>query len=232
MNVRIEDITIEKRARKDLGDIITLSKSIESLGLLQPVGVTKEKVLLFGHRRVQACKALGWETIPARIFEIDADDRLKPLKMEQHENEYRKEMTPSEKVAIAEKIEEALKGRWGGDRTKVPDLAPCTQGKSRDIAADAVGMKPELYRQAKAITKTGNDEAIQRIDSGEPISRVYNETVKKKPQPKPEPKRIKITLCENPIDDAMQIIQQAGGGYAEKLGMAILKYLGHKVEVE
>lgn len=57
-----------------------------------------------------------------------------------------------------------MAGRHGGDRGnqytggKVLNSAPCQepQGKSRDIAAKAVGMKPDSYRKAKAVVQSGD----------------------------------------------------------------------------
>ena len=253
-DINIKDIIIADRTRKDMGQIEILMRSIKDIGLMQPIGVNKKNELLFGHRRYLACKGLGWETIPCNVFEIDADDRLKPLKMERHENEIRKEMTPSEKVAIAEKIEEALKGRWGSNqhqkKEEVQNIAPPSQGKSVDIASKSVGLNRETYRQAKQVVKSGNEEAIQRMNSGEAISKVYKETIKKvepkpsekvlkNPEPKTieqeievKPKTIKITLYNNPVDGAMEFIQEAGNSYSEKLAISVLKILGHKIEID
>ena len=70
-NIPIEDVIVEERIRKDLGDIQGLAKNIREIGLLNPITVRKVKdgyKLLAGHRRLQACKSLGWKEIPARIL--------------------------------------------------------------------------------------------------------------------------------------------------------------------
>ena len=41
----IADIRIGDRHRKDLGDLSGLAESIQSEGLLQPIGVTPDRVL-------------------------------------------------------------------------------------------------------------------------------------------------------------------------------------------
>jgi ParB-like chromosome segregation protein Spo0J len=57
----------------------------ERHGLLHPIIVSTETVLLVGRRRLAACAQLGWATIPARV--IDLDD---PLGAEVDENVVRK----------------------------------------------------------------------------------------------------------------------------------------------
>jgi len=142
--------------------------------------------LIFGYRRLMACKALGFEEIPARIIDIDADDPVTALRMEQAENEVRKDFTPSEKVEIARRIEEALAGRVGNPQLgkSLPNCDDKPQGKSADealgkrhgnnqhgqkedsltldtpqgrsdeLAAEAVGWGKDTYRKAKAVVES------------------------------------------------------------------------------
>lgn len=101
-------IKVENRFRKDFGDIEGLAASIAELGLLQPVGIDSNYRLVFGERRLRACQSLGWESIPARTVHLDSI-----LKGELAENEFRKDFTPSERVAIGEAIERELGNRLG-----------------------------------------------------------------------------------------------------------------------
>lgn len=72
MQIAISEITIGERHRKDLGNLEELAASIDELGLLQPIGITKDKLLVFGERRLIACRdLLGWTMIPARYFARD-----------------------------------------------------------------------------------------------------------------------------------------------------------------
>jgi hypothetical protein len=65
--------------------------------------------------------------------------------VEQAENNIRRDFTPSEKVEIARKIEEAMGGRMGRPEKVCNTLQTFDQGNSRDIAAEAVGMSGEHY---------------------------------------------------------------------------------------
>ena len=53
-----------------MGDIDALAQSIEEIGLLHPVVVTQHGRLLASQRRLEACKLLGWDTIPVTVMEV------------------------------------------------------------------------------------------------------------------------------------------------------------------
>jgi ParB family chromosome partitioning protein len=71
---RIADI-IPHCYRHDLGDIGALAESIRRFGLLDPILITKDNRLMAGGRRLEACKLLGWETIPVNVFEEQSNGR-------------------------------------------------------------------------------------------------------------------------------------------------------------
>jgi len=54
--VKIADIKIGNRFRKDLGDIKTLAGCIQEIGLLQPIVVNQDNELIAGQRRLVSCK--------------------------------------------------------------------------------------------------------------------------------------------------------------------------------
>ena len=55
-NVNIDEITIGDRVRKDMGDLQKVADGITAEGLLEPIAVTKDNTLVFGHRRLLACR--------------------------------------------------------------------------------------------------------------------------------------------------------------------------------
>jgi ParB-like chromosome segregation protein Spo0J len=63
----VADIRIGKRHRRDLGDIDSLAASIEDIGLLNPITVSENGLLLAGARRLAAYKRLGRKTIPVNV---------------------------------------------------------------------------------------------------------------------------------------------------------------------
>lgn len=263
-NVDIAEIVVEKRARVSNGSLETLERSIDSLGVLHPIGITPDKKLIFGGRRLQACKNLGLETIPARVFDINADDPVMALRMERAENESRIDLTPSEKVDIAWRIEQVMEGRQGQrndlllklglpedeSESELPQIfgevkVNKTEKHSREVstvAAQAVGMNRETYRQAKAVVNSGDRDIIEAMDSGEKSVNAAFKAVKEKSNPDPvvnsdKPKQtsvplsIRITLHNNPKDDAETLLAKGGHEYCTKLALALLKAAGHNVDL-
>ena len=51
--MRIADIRIGERHRKDMGDIEGLARSIDEIGLLHPVVVRPDGTLVAGERRIK-----------------------------------------------------------------------------------------------------------------------------------------------------------------------------------
>lgn len=92
MKVKISDIKIpKKRLRIDIGDLSTLMKSMSKHGLLQPVIINNDYILIAGYRRYLAAKRLHWFEIDAKI--VDAKNKLTRLELEIDENTARKDFT-------------------------------------------------------------------------------------------------------------------------------------------
>lgn len=175
MDVRIELIKVGDRTRKDLGDIAALAASIETIGLLQPIGIDPNYRLVFGERRLRAFEALGRNTIPARFVHV-----LSLLLAEHAENEIRKDFTPSERVAIGRMIEAEI-GNRRGQRTdlKSADQGELLAGEPRhhgdevtgrtdDVAALKAGFESRRsYRDAKAVVEHAEPELIEAMDRGD-----------------------------------------------------------------
>jgi hypothetical protein len=100
-----------------LGDIGELAASIETEGLLEPIGITEAGRLVFGQRRVEAFKCLGRAEIPARIVNVTSITAG-----EYHENEMRKDFTPSERAAILETIKRKAERRPNGNSEDLPSF--------------------------------------------------------------------------------------------------------------
>lgn len=198
IEVDIGEIIVQDRIRQNNGFLDSLERSIQQVGVLQPIGITLDKHLIFGGRRLQASKNVGLKTIPVRVFDIAADDPITALRMEREENEHRMDLTPSEKVEVAKRIEEAVGNRQGqrtdikpesGKKELMPTLAQVEPGtKTREIAAQSVDMKPETYRKAKAVVDSGDDELIHQMDTGEKsIHAAYKAIPKSEPEPTKTP---------------------------------------------
>lgn len=162
--IKLSEIIVENRFRKDYGDIEALANSIKEIGLLQPIGIDTANRLVFGERRLKAFQLLGIETIPVRVVSLDSI-----ILGEYAENEFRKDFTPSERVAIGEAIEAEL-GNRQGKRTDLElreNFPEVSEGRNRDIAAKASGFgNGKTYEQAKKVVEQGAPELVEAMDTG------------------------------------------------------------------
>ena len=69
--MKIDDVVIGDRFRQDLGNVNELAQSIADVGLLHPIVITPDNVLIAGRRRLEACKLLGLIDIPATVVDFD-----------------------------------------------------------------------------------------------------------------------------------------------------------------
>lgn len=212
-DMHIDDIKITNRYRKDLGDIKSLAKSIEDVGCLNPITVTYDNELLAGQRRIEAHRLLGLTEIPALKVK-DLTTAVKFLTAERDENEERKEMTVSEKVALAQALEEmerpkAAERQRDGQRrgrntqhgkanrtgSSSRELEP---GQTRDIVGRAVGMAGVTYQKARMVVRSATDpdlppevkeiarQAMTDMDNTGVIQPAYDKVrAARDPQPKP-----------------------------------------------
>ncbi|NOY61392.1 MAG: ParB N-terminal domain-containing protein [Calditrichaeota bacterium] len=92
MKIKTDEIKVGKRIRSEAGDLATLKDSIKTIGLINPIILNENNELLSGFRRYQACKELEMEEIEVKIV-TTANDKVKELDWEYHENLGRKELS-------------------------------------------------------------------------------------------------------------------------------------------
>ncbi|MGH8939812.1 MAG: ParB N-terminal domain-containing protein, partial [Actinomycetes bacterium] len=95
----MDSITIGVRHRQDLGDIDELASSINEIGMLQPITITPDGVLVCGRRRLEAVRRHGWRTIKVWI-RSGISDRLTELLAQQDENALHKALSPNEQADL------------------------------------------------------------------------------------------------------------------------------------
>ena len=103
----VDSIVIGFRHRQDLGDIDALMRSIEQHGLLQPITITPDGVLVCGRRRLEAVKRLGWRTLKVWV-RSGLSDVLSRILAQQDENEQHKPLTPLEEAALFDELSRVL----------------------------------------------------------------------------------------------------------------------------
>jgi N6-adenosine-specific RNA methylase IME4/ribosomal protein S14 len=152
--MRIADIKVGKRHRKDHGDLESLANSISHFGLLHPVVVGSDGKLIAGERRLHAVKLLGWTDIPVNVVDLDA-----VVRGEFAENTDRKDFTLSEAVAIKRTLEPlekaAAKKRQatsgGKGRIASGKLPTAIKGRAADKVAKRTGKARRTLDKAEAV---------------------------------------------------------------------------------
>src|SRR5712664_2317795 len=158
----IDQIQIGFRYRKDLGDLRALAQSIEEVGLPHPVVVTSEGRLIAGQRRLAACRLLGWAEVPVTVVDL-----YQAARGEAHENFVRKDLLPSEIVALKRAIE-PLERREARDRqgsradlchpATVAECQRASPGDARDRIARYLGVGRTTIERAEAVVEAAEEE--------------------------------------------------------------------------
>jgi ParB family chromosome partitioning protein len=135
MKINIDEIRIIDRKR-NAGDIIQLSASINEIGLLQPITVTSDFRLIAGLHRLTACKHLGWQEIEANV--VDYDSEILSELAEIDENLIRNELTQFDKsiqTSRRKEIYEILhpQTKHGGDRKSSPQVEDLIKNKTESF---------------------------------------------------------------------------------------------------
>jgi ParB family transcriptional regulator, chromosome partitioning protein len=210
--ILVNQIQVKNRIRKDYGDIDALAESIKKLGLIQPVTLTPDLVLIAGERRLMAVKSLGQVTIEAKIMPVE--DYEHQLNCEIEENEQRKEFTPSERLEFGRQLEqvERLKAEEREKAgKKIDPLIPGSEGKgnSRDIIAKKVGLgSGGTYQRLKTVVDSGNKELIEKVDKKEIGIKTAYDIIKKKedkPVEKAPDKQIEVKKKSESLLDSEEV---------------------------
>lgn len=160
--VKIYDVQISRRMRRELGDIEQLSKSISDNGLINPITlapgpvsfddiVSEHPLLVAGQRRLEALKKLGIVDLEHGIHFLWrddlSDDEYRRTAVELEENIRRKAMTWHEEVLGKQKLLEVYQRIYG---------APVPGQPTRSVQQ---GLKPAGFGVRKLAELLNEDPA-------------------------------------------------------------------------
>ncbi len=158
----ISEIKIKNRFRIAYRNIDLLAASIEEHGLLHPVVVNEENVLVAGARRIKAYEYLGKDRIPARRINI-----ANMVRAEYAENQCREDFTLDERVVIGASIEKELGNRQGQRSDLLSHDGDEVTGRTDEVAAKLAGFgSRNTYHQAKFLAEHADDLTKEDIDNG------------------------------------------------------------------
>ena len=229
MNRSIGEITTNGRHRKRLGDIEGLARSIEEVGLLNPVTITDDGRLVAGYRRLEACKLLGWGEVPVQVA-ASVDGAVSLLIAERDENTCREPMRPSELVALGMEVEALERPKAKARQGTRNDLViPGSQGiepRVREKVGKALGISGATYQRGRAITDAAHDperppeirdaarKALDEMDETGRVRSAYEKFIRattkgSAPEP-PKTKRERI-LAESHLRRAEKFVATLAG---------------------
>lgn len=164
--IPFNQIVVGERFREDLGNIEELAASIKEKGLIQPISINSDYVLLAGGRRYTACKALGLDKVPVLIRE--GNDEVDAREVELMENIHRKEMGWQEKAKLIARIHSLYKEKdpnWQGKKTaQLIDQSEMNVSRALKLAA-GIEVMPTLADcktadEASKVIKQAEEEAL------------------------------------------------------------------------
>ena len=157
---QIDSIIVGVRHRKDPGQLTSLMRSIEDVGLLQPVTITPDGVLICGWRRLEAMRRLGRRTLSVWV-RSGISDQLSHLLAQQDENEQRKPLTQLETAHLYAEIK-----MLETEDSQRRQAATRFGGTASDVGASGGGESPPPHGKTRSIAAhlvTGTD-ASQRLE--------------------------------------------------------------------
>lgn len=143
-NFQVASIHVERseRQRRELRNIDELAESIQRIGLINPIVITGEGVLVAGERRLTAIRQLGWTHVPVQFVEDLSEYELQTIELE--ENIKREQLSWQDEVAALAKFHK-LKAAY-------------EPGWTQEDTADAVGLsRPEVSKKLLVATQMGNE---------------------------------------------------------------------------
>lgn len=164
-SIFIESIKVDRagRQRKELLKIDELAETINRLGLIHPLVITRDHTLVAGERRLTACKKLGWTHIPCQY--TDEVDPIVLKKIELEENVKRLDLPWADNVKATEELHRlniATNPKWTQEKTAESiGLDQSTIAKHLTIAK-AAEKDPSIYKLdklSKAYTSISNKNA-------------------------------------------------------------------------
>lgn len=176
--IPLSSITIEDRARQEMGDLANLENNLKQSGLIQPLAVKSNHDgtyrLLAGERRFTVLERNEIDAVPVRIYEEDLSE-LEMKIIEKSENFYRKDMEYYEMDALTAEIhqmQQELHGVKapgpGQDGWGMRDTAEMINAKSPAAIVESVKRAeareafPELFETCKSASDAS--KMIKKMD--------------------------------------------------------------------
>ena len=172
LQVPLSAIDVGERAGRTMGDLEPLMASIVAEGLLFPVSRTAAGRLVLGARRLEACRALGWRSVPV-VTLTGIWEAVDQMTAETADGPCALPLTVADAMGVDMVWRELqwwpkqpMSRRGAGRAVRVRDL-------HRTALAAALGMNTNQHRMARTLTLAarGYSEAYDRRTPVSPAAR-------------------------------------------------------------
>jgi hypothetical protein len=166
----LDQITVGKRCRQDVGDLSALMTNIRERRLLQPLIITPDRQLLAGYRRLEASRRLGYARIQVTVAR-ELTDVLALLRVERAENTCRQPLTPSEAVAMVNAIQKLECTTFEGrptqrERGHAKQPAQPTKRPMRDALAEMVcDLSSKTLEKAEVVVDAAEATDVEALQA-------------------------------------------------------------------
>lgn len=157
--VKVDDVQVQTRMRKDLGDIDGLAKSIQENGIICPIVLTLEgdkPILIAGERRFTALKKIGVsELLENEHFKWRddvANDSYAKTAIELEENIRRKALSWAEEVIGKQRLLEYYERKYGPPSGGAP-----TRAEAKGLKPQGFGVRKLSEMLGESATQTSED---------------------------------------------------------------------------
>ncbi|GAB2761783.1 hypothetical protein GCM10027020_12590 [Nocardioides salsibiostraticola] len=171
---QVDSIHVGVRHRTELGDLRPLMDSIGRLGLLQPVTITPDGVLICGRRRLEAVKRMGWNSLRVWV-RTGLSDHITQLLAQQDENATHKPLAPLEAAALFREMrvllaEDASRRQKATQFGADSDITAAQTGDGESPSPHPKGMGEVRRQAATLITQKDSHQQLERISEIERVA--------------------------------------------------------------
>ena len=201
-SLQVDDIEVDKvmvpegHREVDETKVEALKEDIVSIGLTNPISVRQAPddgtptTLVAGRHRLEAFRRLGWQTIPAIVFD---DDDLAAEQREITENLVRSSLTPAQEARATKRLKELYEAqhpetKHGGNRRSNGEIRHLKSGKSTTDrftkkTAKVTGRSETAVKEAARRGKALGDEVLDDITGTDLDKGTELDALAKMPEP-------------------------------------------------
>ena len=203
-------------------DVESLKRSIEKVGLINPLTINKENELLAGARRFKACEALGWNEVPVHVVDrqsleqelISIDENLvrKPLAGLEFEKclnrgrEIYEELNPLANKIDVNKNEDGLSSE---EKKKLKEEEENDRDSFAAITSEKTGLSKSIIKSAIKRDALASDTVKNARSLGTLNATKTNEIIK---LDKKEQDEILPLIADKTVKEAKKIIKAVKTG--------------------